>query len=206
MSQTSVRSAPWTALAVTFFVAMSVALPIVQRGHYDVPSQTISELALGSWGWLQNLAFCMLGAGTLFLAVQVRRVVDARVAPVLLIVAGVLDVVSALFHAVRMGQPQTTTSMIHTAAGIGTFILTYVAMFSLVRPLRADPRTRSFATPTMIWAILSVLAFLICAPPVVGQSHFGIGQRLMAATFMTWIFAISCVVARVAAQAQETPL
>ncbi|MGN6160358.1 MAG: DUF998 domain-containing protein [Marmoricola sp.] len=193
MPQTSVRSAPWTALAVTFFVGTSVALPIVQRGHYDVPSQTISELALGSWGWLQNLAFCILGAGTLFLAVQVRRVLGARVAPRLLAVAAVLDVVSSIFHAVRMGDPQTTASIVHTAAGISTFFLSYAAMFALVRPLRANPRMSGFATPTLVWAVVSVLAFLTCAPPVVGQAHFGIGQRIMAATFMTWIFAISCL-------------
>ena len=183
--------AVWTAISVTFFAAVSVVLPIVQRGHYDVPGQTMSELALGRFGWLQNVAFCVLGGGTAVLAIALRRQLDARIAPVLLSVAAALDVVSAFFHAVRVGDSQTPESVVHMSAGVGTFLLTYAAMFTLVRPLRRTPALADFATPTRWWALAAVVAFVACAPPVVGQSHFGIGQRVMAAVFLSWMITLS---------------
>jgi hypothetical protein len=174
--------------AISFFIAASVILPIVQGHQYHAVRQTISEMVLGPWGWLQTTAFCVLGVGTIALAAILRLSTErAVVAPVLLTVAGCLDFVSAAFHTVRMGDPGTTASTIHNTAGISTFLITYAVMFAAVRPFRRSAAWRGFARPTLVWACAGVAGFVAFAPPSVGQDHFGIGQRLMAASFLSWM-------------------
>lgn len=173
-----------------FFVAVVASLPLAQRGHYHLVSQTISELALGRWGWLMNVAFVVLGVGTAALALALRTVVPAATwTSRLLLAAAPFDVVSALFHAVLMGHPMTGRAIVHVGAGITTWLLTIAAMFCAVRPFRRSVRWQAFARPTLLWAWTSAGCMLVLGPNVVGQDHFGLGQRATAATFTLWMLA-----------------
>ena len=185
------------AACLLVFVVVVAALPVAQRGHYDVVSQAISELALGRLGWLMNVAFVVLGLGTALLASALHaQVPGARWTVRLLLAAAPLDVVSAVFHASLGHGPMPTTAVVHVAAGISTWLLTIGAMFCAVRPLRAAPAWRSLAGPTRVWACTSLVSLVALGPNVVGQDHFGLGQRVTVATFTSWMLVFAVRLAR----------
>lgn len=167
------------------FPAAVTALNLVQIHHYSPMRQAMSELALGRGGAVMNLAFCMLGVGSILLAVALRWSLRAVVAPVALIVTGGLDFVSAVFHATLTGTPDTTASRVHQTAGVVTFLLLMIAMFSTVPAMRRSAPWRPFATPTLVWAATAVATFFLV--PILGDAHFGVAQRIFVATVLVWM-------------------
>jgi hypothetical protein len=179
--------ATFAAEATGLFVLTAALLPLVEPG-YDLNHQAISELALGPGGWLLNLAWCVMAGGWIALAFVFRRTTDARLTPVLLTIAAILNVVSAFVHADRYDVASMTTSgMVHTIAGITTFILVIVSVFAMVRPFRRSASWRRFARPTLVWACICALAFVVLGPGLLGMAHFGLQQRGMAVTFLSWL-------------------
>jgi hypothetical membrane protein len=171
------------------FPIVVVLLNIVQRNNYSTLHQAMSELALGRGGWLMNAAFLAMGAGTLLLALTLKRCLPGmRVVPVLLAVAGILDVVSAIFHT-NGNRPATTHSQIHMAAGISTFILFVVAIFLSSRSFRDDPAWQRLARPTLVWGIVAVITFFLI--PILGNTYFGLAQRIFAASWISWAIVIA---------------
>ena len=189
-STSSSASLPVAAFATTaLFPLVVVMLHFVQSGHYHPLSQAVSELALGRAGWLMAVAFCSIGTGSLLVALMLRRIATRpRVAPALLAITGLLSFVSAFVHA--DGSNSTTThGRIHQFVGIATFILIIAAMFSVVRAFRRDPAWSRIATPTLAWALTAVASFLLV--PISGNAYFGVSQRVMLATFISWQLTIS---------------
>lgn len=174
---------------IAVFPVVVTVLHLVQAGEYHPLSQAVSELALGRDGWLMAIAFCSLGAGTLFLAAMLRRL-DAppRIAPYLIAVSGLLSYVSAFVHA-DGPHGSTTHGQIHQAVGIVTFLLMIAGMFALVRPFRRDGRFRQLATPTLAWAFAAVGGFLLI--PISGAAYFGVAQRIFLAIILSWALAVA---------------
>lgn len=197
----SSASLPLAAFAATaVFPLIVVALHFVQSGHYHPLSQAVSELALGRDGWLMAVGFCSIGTGSLLIARVLREITThPRVAPALLAISGLLSYVSAFVHADGSG-PTTTHGQIHKVAGIATFILITVAMFSLVRAFRRDPAWHRMATPTFAWALTAVASFFLT--PISGNAYFGVAQRIMIAIFISWQLTISLYAHRTEQQAK----
>jgi Protein of unknown function (DUF998) len=174
-----------TAIAlISVFPLLVLILHGVQAGQYHPLSQAVSELALGRDGWLMAIAFCSLGTGTLFLAAMLRRLdTPPRVAPYLIAASGLLSYVSAFVHA-DGPHGSTTHGQIHQTVGIVTFALMISGMFALVRPFRRNHLFRSFATPTLVWALAAVGGFFLI--PVSGAAHFGVAQRIFLAIILSW--------------------
>jgi hypothetical protein len=177
--------------SLAIFPLLVVALHVVQAGHYHPLRQAISELALGRAGWLMTIGFCASGIGTLLLALTLRRSsTKPRVAPTLLAASGLLSFVSAFVHADPSTSTITTThGQIHKLAGIATFILIIAAMFLLVRTFRADPAWRPLATLTRLWAFAALASFFLI--PVSGDAYFGLAQRILIGTSLSWLLTTS---------------
>lgn len=200
------RSAPSTAsLALAAFVSLAVfplivvVLHVVQAGQYHPLRQAISELALGRVGWLMMIAFCSSGVGTLLLALTLRRgATRPGVAPTLLAVAGLLSFVSAFVHADPSASAITSThGQIHKLAGIATFIFIIAAMFVLARTFQRDASYRPLATSSRIWALAALASFFLI--PFSGDAYFGLAQRILIATSLSWVLATSlrlCLIER----------
>jgi Protein of unknown function (DUF998) len=203
-STSSSPSLPLVAFVSTAaFPLIIVVLHFVQSGRYHPLSQAVSELALGRAGWLMAIAFCSIGSGSLLIALMVRRIAThPRVGPALLAVSGLLSYVSAFVHADGSG-PTTTHGQIHKLAGIATFILITATMFSLIRAFRRDPVWHQMGTPTLAWALTAVASFFLV--PISGNAYFGVAQRIMLATFISWQLTISLYAHRKDQQRQTSP-
>lgn len=197
--------ATFAAIGVSYFVLAAALLPLVQPG-YDISRQAISELALGPAGWLLDVGFCIMAGAWVALAIVLRRTTDATLAPALLTIAAGLNVVSAFVHAVRFDAPMTTAGTVHMAAGIATFILVIGSIFAIVRPFQRTASWRRFAHPTLIWACVCLAAFILLGPGVLGQAHFGLQQRGMAVTFLSWLITTALLSRRVITAGSERPI
>lgn len=169
---------------ISVFSLLVLILHGVQAGQYHPLSQAVSELALGRDGWLMAIAFCSLGTGTLCLAAMLRRLdTPPRVSPYLIAASGLLSYVSAFVHA-DGPHGSTTHGQIHQTVGIVTFVLMISGMFALVRPFRRDPLFRSFASPTLAWALAGVGGFFLI--PISGAAYFGVAQRIFLGIILSW--------------------
>lgn len=176
-------------VSASLFPLIVIVLNLVQRRDYSPTRQAISELALGSGGNFMVLAFCGLGIGIFLLALIIFRTSrNARVTPLLLAVASVLaGPVSAAFHTDRTGARTTMHGNIHNGAGLAAFLLILVAMITAAYRFRREPKWRSHAAPNTALAALGIVTFFLI--PMLGNSHFGLAQRLFVGTFVAWILA-----------------
>jgi|SRR5579884_681153 len=167
------------------FVAVAVALPFAQRPGYRISRDAVSILALGKYGWIQTIAFCGLGVGTVALAVVIRATCDAAGrTPALLAIAGALNFVAAGVHTVRVGQAQTAASIVHNVCGVITFVATVAVMFMLSSSFRRDASWSAMARPTRFWAIGGIVALILTGPLA---KHFGIAERLLLGVLVSWM-------------------
>jgi Protein of unknown function (DUF998) len=196
----SLAAAAFVGLAT--FPVVVVILNLVHGARYHPLRQAMSELALGRAGWLMAIAFSAMGAGTLLLAVVLRRTTGSRIAPVLLAIAGLLDFVSASIHTDPSNAATTTThGTIHNAAGIATFGLVVLAMFISARTFRRDAAWRRFARPTLVWAVCAVGTFFLI--PALGDGRFGLAQRIFVAAWLSWLLAAASYARRLPAPASQ---
>lgn len=183
-----VRSLATAAVAFTsLFPLVVIALNLTQRTDYSPTRQAISELALGTGGNAMIVAFCGLGVGIFLLAVIIKRTTSrARVTPALLVLAAVLaGPISAAFHTDRTGAKSTLHGNIHNAAGLAAFLLILVAMTTAAYRLRREQAWRTHAVTTTAFAATGIVTFFLI--PLLGNSHFGLAQRLFVGTFVAWL-------------------
>jgi hypothetical membrane protein len=186
---------------LAIFPVTVLALNLIQLGHYDVLSDAVSLLALGTAGAAMNAAFFMLGIGIALVAWMLRRSVrKATIGPALLTLAAAAAIASGIFHTNANGTPATTESNIHMAAGITVFLTMVAAMYVFAWRFRRDPRWRSFATPTLLWAITGTVTFFLI--PFAGDPRFGLAQRLHLATWLSWLLVTAI---RTRRHAPDTP-
>jgi hypothetical protein len=192
---TVLASTRLSTVLLSVFPVVVALLSLANRDHYSGVSQAMSELALGPGGWLMTVAFVSLGAGSVLVARALRSSLPrARVAPVLLAVTGVLDVVSAVFHTNAAGQPATTSSTIHQVAGVVTFLILIATMFASAVTFRRDPSWRWFAGSTLGWAVLALAAFFLV--PILGDDRFGLAQRIFVGVVLSWLITVSVLLSR----------
>lgn len=194
MSDSTLPSAAWASrrmagiaiVLLAIFPVTVMALNLIQLGHYDVLRDAVSLLALGTGGAAMNAAFFVLGIGIALVAWVLRRSVRKAVAgPALLTLAAVAAFASGVFHTNANGTPGTTESNIHTVAGITVFLTMVAAMYVFAWRFRRDPRWRSFAAPTLFWALAGTITFFLI--PFAGDPRFGLAQRLHIATWLSWL-------------------
>lgn len=197
MNRTSESSTRLPTALLGVFPVVVVLLSLANRGTYSSVTQAMSELALGPGGWLMAIAFVSMGVGSLLVARGLRAALpETWVAPALLAVTGVLDMVSAVFHTDATGQPATTTGTIHVIAGIATFLILIATMFASAVTFRRNPSWRWFAGPTLGWALLALAAFFLV--PILGDDRFGLAQRIFVGVVLSWLITVSVLLRRAA--------
>ncbi len=189
---TTRRLAAGAVAGIAFFALVTVSLPLAQPDHVVV-RDSVSSLVLGPWGWLQTFAFWVVGAATYALGLALRRVTRARAAPVLLLVAGVLDGVLAVFVTGRSGEPLTTGNRVHSLAATGSLGLSVLTMFVLAVTLWTSPRWSRAARVSVGWGVVTVLAF---AGSQAATGQFGLSERLLLLGVNSWQAAAALTVLR----------
>ncbi len=169
-------------ITYVYWLVTVVALPVLTAGEYDPVEQGISALAIGRFGAFMDAAFFAFAIGSFALAFGLYRSVDtAPDASLLLVVTSVLWSLLGIFHT----GPGGTEPFIHGILALTSFVLILAVMFLFAGRFRGNARWRSFALPTLVWAIVAVGALF--SIPLLGDELFGVSERVFVAVFVSWL-------------------
>jgi hypothetical protein len=190
-------------------LASALLLPFVSEFRFV--GDTMSELVLGRFGWIQTAAFVVAGAGTLALAYAIRQLTagtwGSRVGSLLVGIYGVGAILIAIFPTDRIDSAAdmaslSTAGLIHVAVSLVSFVCMIAAMFILTRTFAKDSRWRSSLPFWIVLLPASALSLLFV------QSEgpwVGIMQRLMVGAITAWIIIVAVRVRAMAASAVPGP-
>jgi hypothetical protein len=165
--------------------------------------RTVSEYALGGFGWVMSGAFVVMGIAALLLAAALWRRVDsrsARLGAALVAVWGICSVFSAFFPTDSSmdiaNQNTTQTGIIHSALGGLGILSLLMGVTVTARALRRDAPSAS-ARVVVAWTTLASWVGFVVALGTAAQmgasggpspsSWFGLGERLLLFTFWLWM-------------------
>lgn len=194
-------TAPWrrlfgpacAALVVTgvlYFFGAVIAEQAL-RPMYDPVQRTISELAVGRYGYLQVSAFVALGLSLWALAVvlhrRLHRTLLTRLCVGALALCGVASFIAGAFPTdLRHAAIATVSGQVHsTAASVGYGLLV-VTMLVLSVHFRRDHRWRSYHLPSLALTLIG-MATLIALGAETDGPLAGMLQRLMVVPLLLWV-------------------
>jgi hypothetical membrane protein len=120
------KLSPSPALAVfaaagpPLFAAITVLVGLLKPG-YDIAEQTVSDLAVGDYGWIQNANFLLLGGAMIAFAVLLRTRRGA-----LFGFAGAAVIAAAFYETDLAGAPETSHGATHNML----FLLIFLALIT----------------------------------------------------------------------------
>jgi hypothetical protein len=202
VSTESARLARGAYYSLLVFLGLVLLLHVIEA---DISPRwrTVSEYALGGFGWVMDSAFVVMGFGALLLAAALWRRLDsrsARLGAALVGVWGICSGVSAFFptdSSMEIANQHTTpTGVIHSAfGGIGILSL-LVAVTVTARPLRRHAPSRP-ARRVVTWTTVASWVGFVVGFGTAAQmgasggpspaSWFGLGERLLLLTFWLWM-------------------
>jgi hypothetical protein len=172
-----------------FFVALFVEQSL--RPAYNPVQATISELAVGRYGFLLTSGFYVLGTSILSMSVglwqRVRATLASRLGLVLLALSGVSAFIAAVFPTDLTGAVmKTTAGEIHAIVAGSGYTLLILAILALTLHFRRERRWRSYHPVSLVLAVFGCLA-LITVGVTSNTAVAGLAQRVMAVTLLAWV-------------------
>jgi hypothetical membrane protein len=150
------------------FAALSVLAGLVKPG-YDIAAQTVSDLAVGDYGWIQTANFLILGVAILAYALTRRSIAFG--------VAGAGTVLSAFYETDLAGAPVTSHGTTHNML----FLVVFLALIA------GFARQRARLVALTIFVLMFV--FIMFAGDVGDPLHdvAGLLERVFIAIALVWI-------------------
>lgn len=178
-----------------FAVALADLVGIALVEQHDPISETISELAIGRYAWVQDLGIDLLAVGVVACAAGLylwRAGGAAWKAGVLLLFVLGIDLVLIAEHNQYAGRPGTPGAVIHIYLVYALYGIVALASLLLSFGLeRAGRAWQRFGLAVFAgWTLLAPLFF------VVPTAWDGAYERLMGALLVTWIAALAWLLIR----------
>jgi hypothetical protein len=172
------------------FLASVWLLPIVSE--FSLTGDYISELVLGSYGFVQIAAFFIAGFGILGIAYAVGKLTTDSwgnfIGSLLIAVYGIGAIIAAIFPTDRIDSAAdiwnlSTNGMIHSVTAFISTVSILLAMIILSWKFRKDARWRSL----VVWsALLSTAAFSLSFAQSAGP-RVGLMQRFLSTVVSLWL-------------------
>ena len=178
------------------------------RPGYDPVHMYVSELSIGSEGWIQIMSFMLFGIALFLFALGLKAVFPtgraSRSGPILLMAIGIGYFLSGPFvtdPAAMFDNQQTLHGVLHGIFGAFVFSLSAAVCFVYWRRFRIDEAWKSLSIFSLICGIV-VSALIVCMK--IGQLQdgllsdwAGVVQRICLITSYIWIFTVSAKMSRV---------
>lgn len=187
-------------IAPFLFVFIFMLEPFLHPG-YNSLTMFVSELSLGSYGWIQILNFIVFG----FLLIIFSRAVASifsernlpRTGPVLLAVIGISYLLSGPFTTdpgTIFTAQESIHGIIHGIFGAIVFTLMPVVCFVFLKSFRTDEKLNSFQWITLVFATVITMAVVLLTIatklPITAamfNGWLGVIQRAAIIPFMLWV-------------------
>lgn len=180
-----------TAAAACFtYATLGLILMHVLRPDYVPRDHMISDYAVGKYGWVMQTVFVSMSLGNLMLAVGLARSgprsILARMATVLLAVACVGLLVSAIYPTDLEGAPSTRTGYIHDVSFLVNVTSAILATILLSVSFGSDARCRSFWRVALSLMVLMLIALVIQFRTLHKGMPYGIANRFFVSVAFAW--------------------
>ena len=195
-------------VGATLFIVVFLVEGWLRPGYSPI-SMFVSELSLGSRGWVQITSFVVTGALIVVfgrgLAVALRGGAAAVAGPLLLTLIGVALMVSGPFIAdpSTMFDQHSVHGIIHGLFGAVVFSLAPASCLVLYRRFRRDPAWRGLATWTLVVGvtlIVEVVLLKVAEQPTSALFAWkGLVQRVILISFFGWLFTVAARLRHIAA-------
>ena len=181
-------------MAVTGFVFFAASLVALHglRPDYHPVTETVSQYAVGPYGYVMTAAFFALGLSVVGLALGLLRGVTPapRLGGALLGVAGVCVFLVAVFRIDRAPDAMPTAEVVHNSAFVASFIFTVVSMFILTGRFKHDARWRPIQHISLALS-LAALAGFAAFIGTYDTPWRGAAQRFSIVTILLWLMLAS---------------
>lgn len=179
-------------VCLSYFVVALLALHLL-RPDYEPRSHFISDYAVGDFGWIMTAAFlalsgacCSLGLG---LAIDGPKSILARVGTLLLGVAAIGLVLTAIYETDLPGAPYTRSGDIHEMTfRVNTLSLIFGSLFLSVS-FGSSPRWRGFRPTALFLFGLVAIAVVIQFMTLHKGAPYGLANRFFCAVLVSWLLA-----------------
>ena len=184
----------FAAVAIGCFIYSAIALLSlhVLRPDYAPASNFISNYAVGPYGWVMTTWFLAMSGGlltlTLGLAFTGLRSIAARLGMLLLIVASIGLVVSAIFPT-DIAAPSTRTGEIHDMSFLVNVSCIILGTLMLSISFGSHPRWRSYRRTALLLAGLIVIAFVVQFLTLHKGMPYGLANRFFVVVTLAWLLA-----------------
>jgi hypothetical protein len=172
-----------------YFIAALVLLHIL-RPDYTPVDHMISDYAVGHFGWVMTTAFVALSAGCLMLGLGMfaagPRSIAGRCAVLLLWVATVGLLVTAIFPTDLETAASTTTGNIHTASFLVNVTSLVLCSLLFAVSFRQSESWRGYRWTGLVLAIALLAAFIAQFLTLHRGAPYGLTNRLFVAVLMVW--------------------
>ena len=196
------------AIACFTYSALALLLMHVLRPDYAPASRMISDYAVGRYGGVMTTWFLAMSCGSLMLVVGLARsglgTLSARLGMLLLGIASIGLVVSAIFPTDLEEAPSTHTGDIHTISflvNVGSIILATVLLSTA---FWSQPRWRTFRRTAVTLTSLVVIAFVVQFLTLHRGMPYGLSNRLFVTVLLAWLLTTSIRLRAVARPASST--
>lgn len=179
----------WAGVAgPVLFTGTFLTLEVLRRDDYSPLAEPVSALEAGSYGWVQQLSFVVLGLLTVLFAAGLHRGVGptraGQLGPVLLGLSGLGNILAAVFPLREDAAGVTYDPGGHAVAGVLFFLTSALGLLVLSWRLRRDDRWRGLAGYSAVAGALGLLGFVLMGVLVVPDDAplhdwAGLGQRLL---------------------------
>ena len=189
------RVAPLAGAAIAgqlVLLASAWLLPLVSE--YTLLGDSISELALGRYGFIQTIAFVLGGLGTLALAYVIYSLTAgvrwSLVGSLLIALYGVGAILEAIFPTDRVDSAAdlaalSTTGMIHGLVALISFVGVIIGMFALTWTFARATNWRAIVIGSSLLAG-AALALMTGEVLSAGGPLPGLNQRLLVTVIAAW--------------------
>jgi len=178
-------------IGCTLYAAVALLLMHVLRPDFAPTSHMISDYAVGPYGWVMQSVFVGLSADCIMLVLGLVRSgpssIAARLGIVLLAVASIGLIVSAVFPTDLHGAPSTRSGYIHTLSFFVNVASIILAIILLTVSFGSDVRWRSYRRTSLILLSLVALAFVLQFLTLRKGAPYGLANRFFITVLLAWV-------------------
>jgi len=191
-SATSFGTAAISCLA---YAALALLLMHILRPDLAPRNHMISEYAVGTYGWVMQSVFVGLSFGCAALLVGLARdgptSIPARMGVLLLAVASIGLIVSAIYPMDLPGRPATKSGELHDLSffvNVGSIAL---AIALLTASFGKHLKWSSYRRTSVVLLVLIALAFVLQFLTLRKGAPYGLANRFFIAVVIAWLMATS---------------
>ena len=162
----------------------------VLRPDYTPVDHMISDYAVGPYGWVMTTAWLAMSCGCVMLMLGLFRngpaSIVARLGALLLGVASIGLLVTAIFPTDLQGAPVTRSGEIHNMSFLVNVGSIFIATVLLAFSFGSDLRWRAYQRTAVALTLLVVVAFVFQFLTMHRGMPFGIANRFFVTVLFAW--------------------